>query len=79
MPSSLNRRFARSMDLLETQDPITAQAIKDKLESLKSEAAAWRRKAECSPNHGETLKRAFDGEGVHQSPVSLQTIGGTEK
>lgn len=66
MPSSLNRRFARSMALLETQDPNTAQAIKDKLESLKAEAAAWRRKAERSPSHGETSIRAFDGEVVHQ-------------
>lgn len=66
MSSSLNRRFARSMALLETQDPSAAKAIKDKLESLKSEAAAWRRKAEYSPTHGETLKRAFDGEVVHQ-------------
>ena len=66
MSSSLNQRFAQSMTRLETTDPNTARAIKAKMESLKEEAATWRRKAQGVTAHGETSKRAFDGEEVHQ-------------
>lgn len=66
MSSSLNQRFAQSMTHLESTDPNTARTIKAKLESLKEEAATWRRKAQGATNHGETPKKAFDGEEVHQ-------------
>lgn len=49
MASKLNRRFSGAMTHLEDTDPVTAQAIKDKLESLKAEAARWRREAQASP------------------------------
>lgn len=66
MASSLNRRFAETMTLLEDTDPESYRTIKAKLEALKSESATWRRKAQSSSDHGETPKMALDSEGGQQ-------------
>lgn len=62
MSNNTNRQFADAMTQLEDTDPKTANIIRKKLDSLKTESATWRRQAQSLSSHGETPKKLLTGK-----------------
>lgn len=66
MASNMNRRFSKAMTDLKDNNPDTYRTIQIKIETLKTEAATWRRQAQGVTHHGETSQAANDEEQVTQ-------------